>query len=107
MSAAEEAHVRPAKEVRAGWGLLLAHEQNTPFRMAPVRAQDWKAAPDRPGLVWGRVSDQLPLTGNTDRSAGQMVVFCELPDGASLTTAVGREVPVVVRPEFPPPRLTS
>ncbi|MEU0521574.1 hypothetical protein [Streptosporangium sp. NPDC006007] len=52
------------------------------------------------------MSNRVPLSGNTDRSAGQMVVFCELPHGASLITAVGREVPVVVRPEFPPPQLT-
>lgn len=107
MSGAEEARVRPAKEVRAGWGLLLAYEQNAPFRLAPARVQDWKAAPERPGLVWGRVSDRLHLSGNTGRSVGQVVVFCELPHGASLITAVGREVPVVVRPEVPPPRLTS
>lgn len=107
MSETEGACVRPAKELCAGWGLLLACATDAPFRMAPARAQDWQATPERPGLVWGRVSDRLHLSGNTDRSAGQVVVFCELPHGASLITAVGREVPVVVRPEAPPPRLTS
>lgn len=104
MSTADGACVRLAKEVRDGWGLLLAYTADTPFRMAPVRAQDWKTTPEGPGLVWGRVSDHIPLSGNTGRSGGQVVVLCELPHGASLVTAVGREVPVVVRPESPPLR---
>lgn len=107
MSGAEEARGRPARELRAGWGLLLAYERSVPFRLAPVRAQDWEAASEGPGLVWGRVGDHLPLTDDTERPGDQVTVFCELPGGASLITSVGGEVPVVLRPESPPPRLTS
>ncbi|MEU0519913.1 hypothetical protein [Streptosporangium sp. NPDC006007] len=92
--------------MRAGWGLLLAYERNVPFRLAPARAQDWEAAPEGPGWVWGRVGDHLPLTGGTERPGGQVTVFCELPGGASLITSVGVEVPVVLRPESPRPRRT-
>ncbi|MGW4423814.1 hypothetical protein [Streptosporangium sp. NPDC004631] len=52
------------------------------------------------------MGDQLPLTGGTGRPGGQVTVFCELPGGASLITSVGVEVPVVLRPEPPPPRPT-
>ena len=106
MSAADGVCVRPARELRAGWGLLLAYEKSVPFRLAPVRVQDWEAASEGPGLVWGRVGDQLPLTGGTERPGDQVTVFCELPHGASLITSVGVEVPVVLRPEPSPPRPT-
>ncbi|GAA2867524.1 hypothetical protein GCM10010517_27130 [Streptosporangium fragile] len=95
--------VRPAAELRAGYGLLFQREAGHPFALVPARAENRRADLGPADLVWAHVADLHPLPGGL--RIYPVAVYCAFPAGGSLMTTVLSDALVVMAPRRFPSRM--
>ena len=93
--------VRPAHHLRLGDCLAFERDDDQPFRITPVRGDDYEREPRGVDLVWGQVThlERLGSGGRWWRPPTFLLsVSCSFCCGASIITTLFNQSPVLLRP---------
>ncbi|MEV7013927.1 hypothetical protein [Streptosporangium sp. NPDC051022] len=103
-----EALVRPAAELRNGYGLLFVQDRYNAFQFTPLQGERWKEPQPSSDLMWARVADLEPLPGGQHwwrPPVHPIALYCEFAAGGSIATIVLSDALVVMRPRRLPRRM--
>ncbi len=97
--------VRLAADLDTGDGLLFERDRHAPFRLLPVRAEDWRQGRRSGDLVWARVTGLEVLPGGRRwwrPPDYPIALHCAFPQDGLLTITVLSDTPVVLCHGRPP-----